>query len=56
MKRALIGGFFFLGGVWLLAAEAVNYNQGQVALLGIVFGLFGGGLMLYELFKKEKKD
>jgi hypothetical protein len=49
MKRVLIGGFYFLGGIMLLANTSVLYGQIGAAILSIT----GAIILLVENFKKD---
>ena len=49
MKRVLIGGFYFLGGIILL----VNFSLMIGQISAAVFSLSGAIILLVEYFKKD---
>jgi hypothetical protein len=63
MKRTLIGGFFFLGGVIIVSLEQnaamLNMSMGidvgfTFLPIGLVFAVLGTVILAFEFFKKEK--
>ena len=52
MKRALIGGFFFLGGTTMFAVG--QGTDSLLTLIGLAFGILGTAILVFELCNKEK--
>lgn len=54
MKQAIIGGFLFIGGIVLLIGFNDHRNMHSLALVGLILGLLGLGILLIELFSGNK--
>jgi hypothetical protein len=52
MKKTLIGGFLFLGGAIMFAVG--QGTDSLLALIGLVYGILGTAILVFELFNKEK--
>lgn len=51
MKRAIIGGSFFIGGAILLSSFAESRNLEAFAGVGLIVGLLGLVILLIESFR-----